>query len=203
MHGQIVAHIHRLRRYALLLCRNPDDADDLVQETLERAVARAETFRAGGDLRVWLFAILHNRYVSGRRAYARRREVGAACDAWSFDARSWDARSWDARSWDARSGNDRADIPAVGTQDSRDELQSVLTLVDRLPEAQRQVLLLVAVDGLGTDQVAAILDLPVGTVRSRLARGRETLRRQTEATPAEAAPAAVMPLKVVGGRDER
>lgn len=155
MTAELAVHIHRLRRYALLLCRDAHDADDLVQETLERALARADTFRPGGDLRVWLFAILHNRYVSGRRAYARRREAGALCAALS-------------------------DIPAEPPQEARHQLGSVLALVDRLPEEQRQVLLLVAVDGLGTDRIARILDLPVGTVRSRLGRARESLRQLTD-----------------------
>lgn len=173
MHAQIISNIHRLRRYALLLCRDPHDADDLVQATLERAVARAETFDPDGDLRVWLFAILHNLHVSGRRSRARRPEE-------RFDE------------------DGVLPGPAVQRQDSRDDLHSVLTLLERLPEAQRRILLLVAVDGLGTDQVAAILDLPVGTVRSRLARGRETLRRLSEAQPS-----ARTGLRLVGGGDGR
>lgn len=173
MHAQIVSNIHRLRRYALLLCRDPHDADDLVQATLERAVARAQTFDPQGDLRVWLFAILHNLHVSGRRSQSRRPEE-------RFDEGGF--HPW----------------AAVQPQDSRDDLHSVLSLLDRLPEAQRQVLLLVAVDGLGTDQIAAILDIPVGTVRSRLARGRETLRRLSEARPT-----ARTDLRLVGGGDGR
>src|SRR3546814_17194013 len=71
----VVAHIQRLRRYARALCRNAADADDLVQETLIKAIDRAELFRPGADLRAWLFGILHNTFIYSPRTAARRRSA--------------------------------------------------------------------------------------------------------------------------------
>lgn len=172
MAPDIVAHIQGLRRYARFLCRDATEADDLVQATLERAIARAHQFRAGGDLRVWLFAILHNAFVSGRRAYARRRSSTA------FTPAGMETVS--------------------ATQESRVELRRVLAAIDRLPDERRRVLLLVAVEGMSTDEVAAALGLPVGTVRSRLARARESLRQLMQVG---APPARAVTMRVVGGQD--
>lgn len=167
----VVAHIQRLRRYARFLCRNTADADDLVQDTLVKAIARAELFRPGTDLRVWLFAILHNTFVSGTRSYERRQRVSSVFVH-----------------------DDGVRIEA--SQEAHVELRRVLKAVDRLPDDQRRVILLVSVDGLTTDEAAVVLDLPVGTVRSRLARGREALRRlaHREAGGTSA-------LRLVGGHD--
>ncbi|MBI1179643.1 MAG: sigma-70 family RNA polymerase sigma factor [Alphaproteobacteria bacterium] len=173
MTPDIVAHIQGLRRYARFLCRDVAEADDLVQETLERAIAHAGQFRPGGDLRVWLFAILHNAFVSGRRAYARRRTE---------------------TSMDLASA-----VSVSATQESRAELQRVLSAIDRLPDERRRVLLLVAVEGLTTDEVAVALGLPVGTVRSRLARARDSLRQLLGGRGPAGSRSATM--RVVGGRD--
>ena len=169
----VVAHIKRLRRYARFLCRNTADADDLVQDTLVKAIARADQFRLGTDLRVWLFSILHNTFVSGIRSYERRQRAAPIGD----------------------DDDDRLRVEA--DQDTQVELRRVLAAVDRLPDDQRRVILLVSVDGLTTDEAAVVLGLPVGTVRSRLARGREALRRLAR----REAPVSGSALRLVGGHD--
>lgn len=168
----VVAHIQRLRRYALFLCRDHADADDLVQDTLVKAIARAELFRPGTDLRIWLFSILHNTFISGTRSPERRRRVTPEGDVTDYLGR------------------------VEATQENRAELQGVLRALERLPEDQRRVILLVSLDGLTTDEAAETLGLPVGTVRSRLARGREALRRLSRAD--ETSPST---LRLIGGHD--
>lgn len=169
----VVAHIQRLRRYARFLCRDSADADDLVQETLTKAIRRAGQFRPDGDLRAWLFGILHNTFVSGTRSSERRRRAIGPGDA---------------------ADGDRSEPQ----QEIRVELRRALAAVDRLPEDQRRVVLLVSVDGMTTDEAAVVLGLPVGTVRSRLARGREALRRSLRSENY-----ARSTLRVVGGHDVR
>lgn len=167
----LIENVGRLRRYALMLCRNPADADDLVQQTLERALDRAHQFREGADLRAWLFSILHNAFVSDRRTIDRR----VRADADLSDAH----------------------MPVAGDQEHRAELRQVLARIDLLPDEQRRVLLLVSVEGFTTDEVAELLGIPVGTVRSRLARAREALRQDMAQALSE------RPLRIVGGRDVR
>ena len=168
----VATHLPRLRRYARLVCRNAADADDLVQETLVKAIARAELFRAGSDLRVWLFATLHDIFVSRARADARRQRLTAL-------------------GGDAECGRSET------TQEVRVELERTLAALAQLPDEQRQIILLVSVEGMTTDEAATVLELPVGTVRSRLARGRDALRRLSRRrTPVPA-------LRVVGAPDVR
>lgn len=166
----LVAHIQRLRRYARALCRNATDADDLVQETLAKAIDRAALFRPDGDLRAWLFGILHNSYVSAVRSAGRRPQ---ASPPGSLPEPRLDP-----------------------DQESRLELRRVLVALQQLPEEQRRVIVMVSVDGMTTEEAAAALDLPVGTVRSRLWRGREALRRLSRREAPEASN-----LRLVGGRD--
>jgi len=145
--------IASLRRYALVLCRNPADADDLVQESLMKAIGAADTYRAGKDLRAWLFSILHNTFVSQKRQYARR------------------ARA-------ARFLNEtlrQPDVPPV--QEKHVEAQHTLNMLSQLAPEQQSVLVLIAVEGLSYGEAADALDIPIGTLMSRLARGREQLRR--------------------------
>jgi len=169
----VVSHIQRLRRYARFLCRDAADADDLVQETLVKALSKADQFQPGSNLRVWLFSILHNAFISGTRAFERRRRMSAQQEQTSS-----------------------VGVPAP--QEMRIELRRVLRALDRLSEDQRRVILLVAVDGMTTDEAALVLGLPVGTVRSRLARGREALRRISRGRESEAE---ASPLRLVGGHD--
>lgn len=144
--------IPALRRYAWVLCRDQHTADDLVQDCLERALSGWLLRRPDGNLRSWLFAILHNGFVSGRRQAARR---GAHT---SLDERA------------PEPGQPAAQESAVAMGD-------LLAALDTLPDEQRAVLLLVGVEDLTYGQAARVLDVPIGTVMSRLSRGRERLRR--------------------------
>ncbi|CAK0743489.1 ECF RNA polymerase sigma factor EcfG [uncultured Gammaproteobacteria bacterium] len=157
--GELEAHVASLRRYARTLLRRGADADDLVQETLTRALAGAASFTMGTNLRAWLFTILHNTYVNQVRRQASRpeEELPEALEL-------------------------RLSEPA--TQESRLELRDMSRALDTLPAEQRQVLLLVALEGLKYEEVAATLGIPVGTVMSRLSRGREAVRRALGDGPA-------------------
>ena len=142
-------HIPSLRRYAWVLARHASDADDLVQDCLERAIGRLGSFRSDGELRSWLFTILHNLFVSGHRRAARRPTVDL---------------------------DEVMDIGAAGNQEHSGLLRSVMDALHTLPEEQRSVLLLVSVEDLTYAEAAQVLSVPVGTVMSRLSRGREWLR---------------------------
>lgn len=153
MIDDVELHIASLRRYAHMLCQNSADADDLVQESLMKALAAAHTYRSGKDLRAWLFSILHNTFVSQKRQYARR------------------ARA--ARFLDATCGE--AETPQ--NQEKHVEARDTLSMMSRLTPDQQSVLLLIAVEGYSYAEAAQILDIPIGTLMSRLARGREMLRQ--------------------------
>jgi RNA polymerase sigma-70 factor, ECF subfamily len=147
------AAIPALRRYAWALLRDGAEADDLVQDCLVRALDRMDTRRAEADLRPWLFSIMHNLCVSRwRRARVRLRALR-------------EARPEEA-------------VPAA--QPASAELRDVLRGLDALPDEQRQVILLVAVEGLSYAEVAGVVGVPVGTVMSRLSRARDRLRDLTE-----------------------
>ena len=143
--------VPRLRRYARALAGNREDADDLVQDTLERAWSRAALWRGVADMRAWLFGIMHNLHVDGVR---RPRVPTVALGDGEGDA-------------------DLAVPPAQGERLAVLDLQAAL---DRLPLEQKEVLLLVALEDMAYAEVAEALGIPVGTVMSRLSRGRERLR---------------------------
>lgn len=147
------AHITSLRRYAYVLCRNRTDADDLVQETLTKAIAAAHTYRTGNDLRAWLFGILHNTFLSHRRQYAQRARAATFLNTTA----------------------DEQNTPP--RQEKQVEAHQTLRMLSRLTPDQQSALILIAVEGLSYEEAASILDVPVGTLMSRLARGREQLRR--------------------------
>lgn len=152
-------HIPALRRYAWALRRDHEAADDLVQDCLERAVARWSLRRHDGDLRAWLFAILHNVFIDGVR---RRRREGLSVDVSQAD-----------------------DLPGhVVEQDDRLAVRDILACLDELPVDQRAVILLVGVEDLSYDAAARVLGVPIGTVMSRLSRGRDRLRRLLGQEPA-------------------
>lgn len=146
--------IPQLRRYAYALTRDGESADDLVQDTLERALSRWTLRRRDGDLRAWLFAIERNLYLSSIRSRARRGSETSLSDA------------------------DEPGGPAL--QDSGLAARDALEALDRLPEDHRSVLLLVGVEDLTYEETARVLGVPVGTVMSRLSRGRARLRMLIE-----------------------
>ncbi len=152
----IEANIPALRRYAAALLRNREDADDLVHDCLVRALARLHTRRDGADMRAWLFAIMHNLFISQVRR-ARARPAGEPLDEAHEAAMSL-----------------RAD------QENRLQWRDLIRALNALPVEQRSVILLVSVEDLSYAEAASVLGIPVGTVMSRLARGRERLRRLTE-----------------------
>lgn len=147
--------IPRLRRYARALTRDADRADDLVQDTLLRALAKQDRWEPGTNLRAWLFTLMHNQYVNDVRRGHR--------DAGAIDI-------------------DDVSAALVATTDptASRQLYELERALGQLPTEQREVILLVGLEGLSYEDAAAILALPVGTVRSRLSRGREALRRRLE-----------------------
>jgi RNA polymerase sigma-70 factor (ECF subfamily) len=151
---QIEAHIPGLRRFACALLRGDrEQADDLVQDSLERALSRWHLQRAEGSLRGWLYTILYNRFRSDRHRQKRRGHHGPLTEVVE------------------------AELPWVeGGQDAALEHRDLLRAFAALPEQQRSVLLLVAVEDLSYEEAARVLDVPIGTVMSRLSRGRERLR---------------------------
>lgn len=158
MKWMIAREIPHLRRYARALTRSADEADDLVQDCLERALRKRHLWRRSGRLRSWLFRMLYNIYLNHRRTLSRRPAL----------------RSIDEES-----------VPepvAPASQESRIECQRVGEALERLPVAQRDAILLVSLEGMPYDEAAWILDIPVGTLRSRLSRGRDALRETLVAT---------------------
>jgi RNA polymerase sigma-70 factor, ECF subfamily len=145
--AEIVAHIPRLRRYARALAGDSHRADDLVQDTLERAMAKFHLWRRGSDLRAWLFTVMHNVFINQLKA---RREL-ALDDA-------------------VRDGLQSA------PQSDPLELRDLDAALRQLPVEQREVLLLVGLEQLSYAEVSKALGIPAGTVMSRLSRGRERLR---------------------------
>src|ERR1700719_62225 len=147
----IEGEIPRLRRYARALTRDVSRADDLVQSCLARALAKQHLWQPGTDLRAWLFTLLHNQHVNDVRRSIRE---GVSVPV-----------------------EDVAPILTVQSNvtDSL-QLRDLEVALTQLPEEQRQVILLVGLEGLRYEEVAAILGVPIGTVRSRLSRGRDNLR---------------------------
>lgn len=159
----LVDHIPSLRRYARSLTGDAWQADDLVQDTLERACSKWRLWTAGSDLRAWLFTLMHNIFVNQVRSAVRRAAAGTTVDA---DEVSGELVSEDA-----------------GTAQSLDLQRCLL----RLPEDQRAVVLLVSLEDLSYAEVAKITGVPVGTVMSRLSRARSRLRELMDEPAAVAA----------------
>ncbi len=146
----ILAELPRLRRYARAMVGDRAAADDLVQDTLERAWSQLAQWRAGSSLRPWLLSIMHNLRID------QLRRPGLSI-----------------------SPMDDADmeVPTRATQTDRLEVRDLDHALSRLPEEQRAVVLLVALEEMSYSEVASTLGIPTGTVMSRLARGRERLRQ--------------------------
>lgn len=148
----ILAEIPRLRRYARALVRDRDSADDLVQDCLERALARLDNWRTGDNPRRWLFTIMHHLFIDQTRRTRRRSEVVML----NLD----DSEALSAPAEQAES---------VASREILDALQAIG------PE-RRAALVIVGVEGFSYAEAAAMLGIPAGTVMSRVARGREELR---------------------------
>lgn len=148
----IEAQIPALRRFAYGLARDAALADDLVQDCLVRALSRWHLLRTGPELRAWLFRVLRNLHIDAMRARGRRGTVAL----------------------------DLAPEPATpGSAEARMELAEVLAALWQLPVEQREALLLVGVEEFSYEAAAEILQVPLGTLMSRLARGRAALRERT------------------------
>src|SRR5436309_438443 len=171
--------IPRLRRYARALARDAARADDLVQSCLVRAIAKEHLWEPGTDLRAWLFTILHNQNVNEVRRLVREGVSVAVEDAAPMLTMA----------------------PRAGACLQLRDLERAIAL---LPEEQRQAILLVGLEGMRYEEVAAVLDIPIGTVRSRLSRGREMLRRLMDEKEEPEQPSAVPPgVPLAGARARR
>jgi RNA polymerase sigma-70 factor (ECF subfamily) len=148
--AQLAELLPRLRRFARVITRNVADADDLVQVAVEKALARAAQWRPGSRLDNWMFGIMKNAWIDEIRSRRRRERVHAPEEA----------------------GATVGDSSAA----SRDIALSVQAAMARLPEEQRMAIALVLVEGLSYKDAAESLGIPMGTLTSRLARGREALQ---------------------------
>jgi RNA polymerase sigma-70 factor (ECF subfamily) len=146
--------IPRMRRFALSLTRNSSSADDLVQTSLEKALSAWQGKRPDGDLRAWLFSILYRQFVDAHR---RSRRYGRMLALFTSTEEDYQ--------------------PSV---ERTVVAQSTLGAFERLNTEQRAILLWVSVEGLSYKEVAAILEVPIGTVMSRLSRARQALRQLSD-----------------------
>ena len=145
-------HWPRLRRFAYVLSRNAADADDLVQDVAMRAMASGEQWQSGTRFDSWMFRIARNLWIDTVRARGRREKYLAP----------------------AEEGETIGHDPRPGIEAAID-LGVAMAALQRLPEEQREVVALILIDGLGYRETAELLDLPIGTISSRLARGRTAL----------------------------
>jgi RNA polymerase sigma factor (sigma-70 family) len=155
---RLVELIPRLRRYARALVGDRATADDLVQDTLERAWAKLHLYRRGTDLRAWLFTVMHNVHVNRVRA----------------------ARITDPLE------DEMPELAQRAPQGDALLVRDLDRAITRLPAEQRAVLLLVTLEEMSYEQVAGALGIPIGTVMSRLSRARDKLRAMMLGQPAAA-----------------
>lgn len=154
---QLARLLPRLRRFARALTRHPQDADDLVQLAIERALAREAQWRPGSNLTSWLMTIVRNAWIDEMRLRHRRDAVLISEDV-------------------------AADVGPAGT-DGEIELWSIQDALEKLPEQQRLAVALVLVEGFSYREAAEVMEVPVGTLMSRLARARAALQRLLLETP--------------------
>ena len=145
----IVALLPRLRRFARSLSRSQHDADDLTQVAVERAIRNRDQFRPGANLASWMFGIMKNAWLDDRRSRARRGEVALP--------------------------EDSGEHPAVAPADAEAGLWAVSEAMGKLPEEQRLAVACVLLEGMSYKEAAELLEIPIGTLTSRLARGRGAL----------------------------
>ena len=151
--SDIIALLPRLRRFACSLTGQVADADDIVQIAIERALGRLDQFQAGTRLDAWLFSIVRNAWIDEARSRARRSRTFVAAEL-----------------------GDQVGEDGESVMHARLEAQDVWTAMQRLPPEQREAIALVCVEGLAYRDAAEVLGVPIGTVTSRLARGREALQ---------------------------
>ena len=161
LYREIEVLIPRLRRFARALTHDTVAAEDLVQEALRRALGKIHLWQNGTDLRAWLFTILHHQHINETRRLAR--ESGRV---------------------ELSAGHQ----PVEPNQAQLLELRDLERAIDQLPEQQRAAILLVGVEEMQYEEVASLLSLPIGTVRSRVSRGRATLRILTDRLPRRGSP---------------
>ncbi len=157
---QLAVHLNRLWRYGLVLSRNRDMAEELVQATCVRALEKSAQFAPGTRLDRWLFSILHSIWISDLRARRVRMGQGFV---------------------------DTEDLLAPDTHEQdedRQRYQQIMRRVNALPEAQRNTLFLVYVEGFSYQEAADTLSVPIGTIMSRLATARATLANTVSVPPA-------------------
>ncbi len=159
--SEAMQYIPRLRRYARALTGDASAADDLVQDALERALLKQDLWRKGSDLRAWLFTLMHNLFINQLRSAAVSRTV-------ALDGAL-------------------EDLPQPQAGD-RLEIRDLDAALQLLPAEQRTVLLLVGLEQMSYEEAARVLEVPIGTVMSRLSRGRERLRRLLQGLPDSSAP---------------
>jgi RNA polymerase sigma-70 factor (ECF subfamily) len=150
---EMLALLPRLRRMARVLAWEPADADDLTQLTVERALLRRDQWRPGTRLDSWMFRIMRNAWIDEARARQRRGRVLAPPEAGALAA-----------------------DPAAPSLEARMTASAVERALDALPEDQRMAVALVLIEGLSYQEAADSLEVPIGTLTSRLARGRATLQ---------------------------
>ena len=151
VYAEIEGFVPHLRRYALALCRNLADADDLVQESMARALKKSHLFEGGSNLRAWLFTIMHNVHISATR---RRKYVGSPIDP----------------------GVAAAVLSILSQQELVLEMMSLIKAIKGIPNTQRGAVILVGVEEMSYERTAERLNVPVGTIKSRVSRGRDALR---------------------------
>lgn len=156
----IEAELPKLRRYARALLRDKDRADDLVHDTIVRALKKMHLFQPGTNLRAWLFTLLHNQHVNSIRRAARH-----------------------GRTFTVENGH----FATPATQFAGLELRDLERAIQRLPEEQRTTLLLIGLEDMSYEEVAEVCGVPIGTVRSRISRAREALRQALDSRESTAA----------------
>jgi RNA polymerase sigma-70 factor (ECF subfamily) len=152
VYAEIEDYIPQLRRYALALSHNPVAADDLIQESVARALMKSDLFNAGTNLRAWLFTIMHNIHISNTR---RQKHIGMPIDP---------------------------DIAAatLSTQPSQEAplvMKALNKAMQVIPDSQRVAVIMAGVEGMSYEEISQHLDVPIGTIKSRVSRGRDALRK--------------------------
>ncbi|EJN06101.1 sigma-70 family RNA polymerase sigma factor [Phyllobacterium sp. YR531] len=168
----VIGQLGSLRRYARSLARNEQDAEDLVHDALVRAYEKQASFRPSGNLRTWLFSVLHNTFIDGFRSrQAEARRIAQAAEI--------------------------AETVQQPSQEHAVRLEQIRQIFDTLPEEQRSALHLVAIEGLSYEEAAGILGIPIGTLMSRISRARASMRASEGEESSRAAN-----LRIVGGRND-